>query len=351
MGIGEMIEQLDTRPSENVNRVAELPTYLTLMSDAQTGAAFSSKSTDITAVFGDLELVEQYRKFTQASDTRVGTSDSMSFTVKERDFKSWDEGFPTRYRIADDLDQELKRVRDGLLAALDDVNSPEESSLLRKLDAMQERTRKVNEAILDGDLNKLKEAVKGCDKAQLAKIADLLQKVHDRNFSGLVIDVDNNGDLIVSKQNGQRAVLVSRNGRTDVIGVNTDGSYQYDKHFRRENPARELKAMSVAASYRYSTELQSLLNTREQDSRYPNGILPCYPDWRRPNNPAEMPGLCPSYPSGPRPWWHDLQNNTERMVVQYSSDTNSFESNSTLSLTDTRKPYRQVVSRRASSTN
>lgn len=118
-----------------------------------------------------------------------------------------------------------------------------------KLKEKVEAAKPVQDAILKGDVKALQKMVAGMKPEQLTEITELIQKHFDQ--MGLGIEVDfTEGKLILSGTKADRAVLIAKD-KLDVIGVNADGSYDFARHFRRENPAAELTQLTDGALTRY----------------------------------------------------------------------------------------------------
>ena len=105
-----------------------------------------------------------------------------------------------------------------------------------------EAVKPLHDAVLKGDIQSLQKLVATLKPEQLAQQAELLQKHFDRQGLGIELDVAN-GQLIVSRSHGDRAVAISKD-KTDVIGINKDGSYDFSRQYRRENPGKELQGMA-----------------------------------------------------------------------------------------------------------
>lgn len=107
----------------------------------------------------------------------------------------------------------------------------------------------VQDAILKGDVKALQKMVGSMKPEDLTEIFEMIQKHFDQ--TGLGIEVDfTEGKLILSGSKADRATLISKD-KLDVIGVNADGSYDFNRHFRRENPAAELKQLADGALTRH----------------------------------------------------------------------------------------------------
>lgn len=118
-----------------------------------------------------------------------------------------------------------------------------------KLKEKVEAAKPVQEAILKGDVKALQKMVGSMKPEQLTEITEMIQKHFDQ--SGLGIEIDfTEGKLILSGTKADRATLISKD-KLDVIGVNADGSYDFGRHFRRENPATELKQLADGALTRH----------------------------------------------------------------------------------------------------
>jgi hypothetical protein len=69
---------------------------------------------------------------------------------------------------------------------------------------------------------------------------------------GAGIEVDyTEGKLIISRTHGDRGVAVSADG-SSVIGVNPDGSYDFNRRFRHANPGNELKNYADGALFQFA---------------------------------------------------------------------------------------------------
>lgn len=129
------------------------------------------------------------------------------------------------------------------------ISTKELDEVEKKLQAKVEAAKPVEEAILKGDIKGLQKMVSEMKPEQLTEITELVQKHFER--IGVNIEVDfTDGKLILSNTKSDRAVLISKD-KLDVIGVNPDGSYDFNRHFRRENPAAELKQLGDGALARY----------------------------------------------------------------------------------------------------
>lgn len=125
------------------------------------------------------------------------------------------------------------------------ISTAELDAMEKKLTAQVEAAKPVQEAILKGDIKSLQKMVTEMKPEQLQQITELLNKHFDR--AGIGVEVDfTDGKLIISRTNGDRAVLISKD-KLDVIGVNRDGSYDFNRHYRRENPGTELQGMADGA--------------------------------------------------------------------------------------------------------
>lgn len=129
------------------------------------------------------------------------------------------------------------------------VSTKELDEVEKKLQAKVEAAKPVEQAILKGDIKGLQKMVSEMKPEQLTEITELVQKHFEQ--MGMNIEVDfTDGKLILSNSKSDRAVLISKD-KLDVIGVNADGSYDFNKHFRRENPAAELKQLGDGALSRF----------------------------------------------------------------------------------------------------
>lgn len=145
--------------------------------------------------------------------------------------------------VVGDIPQLRKRLEELGISTkeLDD----KEAKLKEKVEA----AKPVQEAILKGDVKALQKMVAAMKPEQLTEVTELIQKHFDQ--AGLGIEVDfTEGKLILSGTKSDRAILISKD-KLDVIGVKPDGSYDFDKHFRRENPAAELKQLADSALTRH----------------------------------------------------------------------------------------------------
>lgn len=129
------------------------------------------------------------------------------------------------------------------------VSTAELDKVEKELSKKVEAAKPLEEAILKGDAKALQKMVATMDPKQLEEITELIQKHLDKNGMGIEVDYTD-GKLIISRTNGDRAVAISKD-KLDVIGVNKDGSYDFSRHYRRENPGRELQGMADGAVTNY----------------------------------------------------------------------------------------------------
>lgn len=122
------------------------------------------------------------------------------------------------------------------------LSTKELDELDKKLGEKVEAVKPLEDAILKGDTKALQRLVAQTKPEQLAEMAELVHKHFQR--AGIDIEVDyTEGKLILSGQKADRAILIAKD-KLDVIGVNADGSYDFNRHFRRENPAAELRQLA-----------------------------------------------------------------------------------------------------------
>lgn len=130
------------------------------------------------------------------------------------------------------------------------VSTAELDKVEKNLTAKVEQAKPLQDAILTGDAQAMQKLLKSMDPKQLAEVAELIQKHFDRIGAGVEVDYTD-GKMIVSRTNGDRAVAVSADS-TQVIGVNPDGSYDFNRHFRHANPSNELKGFADSALFQFA---------------------------------------------------------------------------------------------------
>lgn len=134
-------------------------------------------------------------------------------------------------------------VRNGI------TDTKEVDAKIKAAKAEVEAVKPLHDAVLKGDIQSLQKLVGTLKPEQLSQYAELLQKHFDRQGLGIELDAVD-GKLIVSRSHGDRAVAISKD-KTDVIGINKDGSYDFGRHYRRENAGKELQGMTDSALNNY----------------------------------------------------------------------------------------------------
>ena len=170
-------------------------------------------------------------------------SNSLKLTDKERNEAVTGLGKDLDAMVKGDIPHLRQRMQE--LA----VSTAELDKVEKELSKRVEAAKPLEEAILKGDAKALQKMVATMDPKQLQEMTDLIQKHLDRNGMGVELDYAD-GKLIISRTNGDRAVAISKD-KLDVIGVNKDESYDFSRHFRHENPTKELQGMSDSAISNY----------------------------------------------------------------------------------------------------
>lgn len=209
----------------------------------------STASTDASAsvaaeVANQLNDYAQGKKISRPSDQAVSQMirGYESFNVlsdKERDQAVVNLSKSLNSMVVGDIPQLRKRLEEL------GVSTKELEEKEAKLKEKVEAAKPVQEAILKGDVKALQKMVTEMKPEQLTEITELIQKHFDQQGMGIEVDFTE-GKLILSGTKADRAVLISKD-KLDVIGVNADGSYDFARHFRRENAATELKQLSDGA--------------------------------------------------------------------------------------------------------
>lgn len=200
------------------------------------------------------EVASQLNQFTDGKRVASASSDIGILRTIDNNFNSFlseKERAEALKQVGNSLDAMVKGDIPHLRERLKElgVSTKELDEAEKKLTAKVEAARPVEEAILKGDVTALQKMVAQMKPEQMTEITDLVQKHFER--MGMNIEVDfTDGKLILSGTKSDRAVLISKD-KLDVIGVNPDGSYDFNRHFRRENPAAELKQLGDGALNRF----------------------------------------------------------------------------------------------------
>ena len=164
--------------------------------------------------------------------------------------------------------EELTRMVQGDLPHLKEqlakngLSTAEVDAKIAKNNEKVEAVKPFQQALLKGDSAALQKMLGEMTPEQVKEAVDLVQNQMKRH--GLVLDYTD-GKLIVSRTTGDRGVLISKD-KTDVIGINDDGSYDFSKQYRGENAGKELAAMGDSA-------LQDFAWGNKIESRSGSGVI------------------------------------------------------------------------------
>lgn len=198
--------------------------------------------------------------------------DNVSVGISEKD----------REKAVLELGKDLQGMLTGELSKLRDMmkaNGIDTKEVDKKIEAAgkeADAAKPLHDALVKGDVKSLQKLLNDMKPEDVAKQVELLQRHFDRAGLGLQLDYAG-GQLIVSQNHGDRAVAISKD-KLDVIGINKDGSYDFSRQFRRENPANELSGMSNAA--------------------LSNFLYPIKQDWRKHALPLDKFGFDRGYGGG-----------------------------------------------------
>lgn len=219
----------------------------------ETGKAGAETTTSGIAneIANQLKDFEGAKKI-QASDSGISSAfealnNNIQFGISEKE----------RAKAVGQLGGSLQQMLSGDLSRMREmmvrhgISTAEVDKKIKAANEQVEAVKPLQEAIVNGDMKALQKMVGNLKPEQLAQMAELLQKNFDRAGLGIELDYAN-GQLIVSRSNGDRAVAISAD-KTDVIGINKDGSYDFSRQYRHENAGKELKGMAEDAlsSYLY----------------------------------------------------------------------------------------------------
>ncbi len=202
----------------------------------------TSIASEVANQLGDFTTAKQVG---HASDRAIGHIFEKHFPLSEK------ERAEALKQVGNSLDSMVKGDIPHLRERMKElgISTKELDDVEKKLSAKVEAAKPVEEAILKGDVKALQKLVSEMKPEDLTEITELVQKHFER--MGMNIEVDyTDGKLILSGTKSDRAVLISKD-KLDVIGVNADGSYDFTRHFRRENPAAELKQLGDGALGRF----------------------------------------------------------------------------------------------------
>lgn len=129
------------------------------------------------------------------------------------------------------------------------TNTSELDAKINAAEKAAAAAKPLQDAVLSGNIAAMQKIVAQMKPEELAQHAELLNKHFDKAGIGIELDAAG-GQLIVSRSHGDRAVAISKD-KTDVIGVNADGSYDFNRQYRHENPANEVKGMANDALNNY----------------------------------------------------------------------------------------------------
>jgi hypothetical protein len=231
-GTTTMDEKEAVKPVEDVKETQEA---------AKEGAA-SALAEELSGQLKDFASTKEFTKPGQISDGMVSKPiyfEKFPLGEKER--------AEALKQVATSLDAMVKGDIPHLRKRLEElgVSTKELDEVEKKLTAKVEAAKPVEEAILRGDVKALQKIVGEMKPEQLTEITELIQKHFEQ--MGMNIEVDfTEGKLILSGSKSDRAVMITKD-KLDVIGVNADGSYDFNRHFRRENPAAELTQLGDGA--------------------------------------------------------------------------------------------------------
>lgn len=229
----------------------------------------SSADNTAHALSGEvLNQLSDYAQGKQTSDNigRKMTVDNSFFrpTEKERE-----EGIK---KAGDSLDAMVKGDIPKLRERLKElgVSTKELDDVEKKLTEKVETAKPLQEAILKGDAAALQKLVGSMDPKQLEEMAELIQKNLDKSGAGLEVDFTD-GKLILSRTNGDRGVAISKDG-LNLVGINKDGSYDFNRIFRHGKPAEELQSMGESATMNFVRPWNSYIKDASpvQDVLYKN---------------------------------------------------------------------------------
>lgn len=212
----------------------------TVAGAADAGTAVSGIAAEISNQLHDFENGKKILVNDRISGTLDGLQNiSFGLSDKEREkaFAQLGEGLQNM------VTGDLTNLRD--MMKKNGLDTKEVDAKIKVGNEQVEAVKPLHQAILKGDLKAVQKLVGEMKPEQLEKYAELLQKHFDR--SGLGIELDTvNGQLVVSRSHGDRAVAIGKD-KCDVIGINADGSYDFNRHYRHENSAKELSGMMDSA--------------------------------------------------------------------------------------------------------
>ena len=197
------------------------------------------------------ELVSQLNDFSK----KAVASDSVKTFIEFDGMKEFSLSAEEKGKFIKNMGEGLQEMVKGELPHLRDMmkrNGLDTSAVDAKIKAAEKEAaamKPLHDAVLKGDIQSLQKLVATMKPEELEKFTDTLQKHFDSRGLGIELDYAN-GQLIVSRNNGDRAVAIGKD-KTDVIGVNADGSYDFNRQYRRENPGKELQGMTDDAARNY----------------------------------------------------------------------------------------------------
>jgi hypothetical protein len=115
--------------------------------------------------------------------------------------------------------------------------------LIKSRDAGADAVKPLQKALLSGDMKAVQKFLSEAKPEQLQSAVKLIQEHSQQVGSVLNLDIHEGNKLIVSESGSNKAVVIG-GGKTDVIGVNKDGSYDFSKHFRGEDAGKELNSLT-----------------------------------------------------------------------------------------------------------
>ncbi len=194
------------------------------------------------------EIVSQLQDFEHAK--KIMPSDTLDRVIGRLD-NHFSVSDKERAKVVDQLGEGLQQMVTGELTKLRELmqkNGLDTKDVDAKIKAASEQVEAVKplqEAVLSGDVKAVQKMLASLKPEQMAQYTELLQKHFDRQGLGIELDYAN-GQLIVSRSHGDRAVAIGAD-KTDVIGINNDGSYDFSRQYRHENSGKEFQGMTDQA--------------------------------------------------------------------------------------------------------
>lgn len=225
----EINKEVEQRPAEGTSSAAE----------SGIAGELQSQLSDFVKKNADNNVISDMKPSPPSTFIEFEREKKIGYGAEDQ--KKLIESFGTA--LGDMLKGELPQLRDMLKRQ--GMSTAEVDAKIKAAEKEAAAAKPMHDAVLKGDITALQKMVATMKPEEMEKMTELLQKHFDRQGLGIELDAVD-GKLIVSRSNGDRAVAISKD-KTDVIGVNADGSYDFNRHYRRENAGKELQGMADGA--------------------------------------------------------------------------------------------------------